>query len=159
MLIASSCFLLTVDEDSIDGIYKTIKDCAKISKCAGGIGVAFHKIRAKGSRIRGTNGISNGIVPMLKVFNETARYVDQCFTPETLIYTISGPKTIENISISDMVLTSNGNYHKVMLPVRHEYNGNMLNIKLVNTKIWKFLLVSLEKPIRRIKFFISFPNL
>ena len=74
---ASSCFLLTVDEDSIDGIYKTIKDCAKISKCAGGIGVAFHKIRAKGSRIRGTNGISNGIVPMLKVFNETARYVDQ----------------------------------------------------------------------------------
>ena len=74
---ASSCFLLTVDEDSIDGIYKTIKDCAKISKCAGGIGVAFHKIRGKGSRIRGTNGISNGIVPMLKVFNETARYVDQ----------------------------------------------------------------------------------
>ena len=131
---ASSCFLLTVDEDSIDGIYKTIKDCAKISKCAGGIGVAFHKIRAKGSRIRGTNGISNGIVPMLKVFNETARYVDQCFTPETLIYTLNGPKKIENIGISDMVLTSNGTYHKVMLPVRHEYNGKMLNIKLINTK-------------------------
>ena len=135
---ASSCFLLTVDEDSIDGIYKTIKDCAKISKCAGGIGVAFHKIRAKGSRIRGTNGISNGIVPMLKVFNETARYVDQCFTPGTVIYTLNGPKNIENVSISDMVLTSNGEYHKVMLPVRHEYDsssqGNMLNIKLVNLK-------------------------
>ena len=134
---ASSCFLLTVDEDSIDGIYKTIKDCAKISKCAGGIGVAFHKIRAKGSRIRGTNGISNGIVPMLKVFNETARYVDQCFVPGTVIYTLNGPKNIENVSISDMVLTSNGEYHKVMLPVRHEYtedHGNMLNIKLINSK-------------------------
>ena len=131
---ASSCFLLTVDEDSIDGIYKTIKDCAKISKCAGGIGVAFHKIRAKGSRIRGTNGISNGIVPMLKVFNETARYVDQCFTPETIVYTLNGPKNIENIGITDMVLTSSGEYHKVKLPVRHEYNGEMLNIKLLNTK-------------------------
>ena len=136
---ASSCFLLTVDEDSIDGIYKTIKDCAKISKCAGGIGVAFHKIRAKGSRIRGTNGISNGIVPMLKVFNETARYVDQCFVPGTLVYTLNGPKKIENIGICDMVLTSSGEYHKVILPVRHEYDsssqGKMLNIKLVNTKL------------------------
>ncbi len=132
---ASSCFLLTVDEDSIDGIYKTIKDCAKISKCAGGIGVAFHKIRAKGSNIRGTNGISNGIVPMLKVFNETARYVDQCFTPDTIVYTLNGPKKIENISITDMVLTSSGEYHKVKLPVRHEYNGEMLKIKLLNTKI------------------------
>jgi ribonucleoside-diphosphate reductase alpha chain len=74
---ASSCFLLTVDDDSIGGIYKTLGDCAQISKNAGGIGIAFHKIRAKGTKIRGTNGISNGIVPMLKVFNETARYVDQ----------------------------------------------------------------------------------
>ena len=127
---ASSCFLLTVDEDSIDGIYKTIKDCAKISKCAGGIGVAFHKIRGKGSRIRGTNGISNGIVPMLKVFNETARYVDQCFTPETLIYTLNGPKAIEDIAIGEKVLTSNGSYATVNLPVRHEYNGEMLEIQI-----------------------------
>jgi len=131
---ASSCFLLTVDEDSIDGIYKTIKDCAKISKCAGGIGVAFHKIRAKGSRIRGTNGISNGIVPMLKVFNETARYVDQCFTPDTIIYTLNGPKAIEDIGIGEKVLTSNGTFENVNLPVRHEYNGEMLTIKLFNKK-------------------------
>jgi len=129
---ASSCFLLTVDEDSIDGIYKTIKDCAKISKCAGGIGVAFHKIRAKGSRIRGTNGISNGIVPMLKVFNETARYVDQCFTPETIVYTLNGPKTIEDISIGEKVLTSNGSYENVNLPVRHEYNDEILEIQIKN---------------------------
>ena len=73
----SSCFLLDIDDDSIPGIYKTLSDCAVISQNAGGIGVNIHKIRAKGSYIKGTNGSSNGIVPMLKVFNETARYVDQ----------------------------------------------------------------------------------
>ena len=73
----SSCFLLDIDDDSIPGIYKTISDCALISQSAGGIGINIHKIRAKGSYIKGTNGYSNGIIPMLKVFNETARYVDQ----------------------------------------------------------------------------------
>jgi len=73
----SSCFLLTMAEDSIEGIYNTITQCAKISKNAGGIGVAVSNIRATGSYIRGTNGTSNGITPMLRVFNNTARYVDQ----------------------------------------------------------------------------------
>ena len=73
----SSCFLLAMKEDSIDGIYSTLRDCAMISKWAGGIGLHIHNIRAKNSMIRGTNGISNGIVPMLRVFNNTARYVDQ----------------------------------------------------------------------------------
>lgn len=73
----SSCFLLTVKEDSIDGIYDTLKSCAKISQSAGGIGLSIHNIRATGSYIRGTNGTSNGIIPMLRVFNDTARYVDQ----------------------------------------------------------------------------------
>jgi ribonucleoside-diphosphate reductase alpha chain len=73
----SSCFLLTVKEDSIDGIYDTLKQTAKISQSAGGIGLAIHDIRATGSYIGGTNGTSNGIVPMLRVFNDTARYVDQ----------------------------------------------------------------------------------
>lgn len=73
----SSCFLVDVDDDSIPGIYKTLADCAVISQNAGGIGINIHKIRSKGSYIKGTNGTSNGIVPMLKVFNETARYVDQ----------------------------------------------------------------------------------
>jgi ribonucleoside-diphosphate reductase alpha subunit len=73
----SSCFLLTMKEDSIDGIYETLKSCAKISQSAGGIGLAMHDIRAKGSYIKGTNGTSNGIIPMLRVFNDTARYVDQ----------------------------------------------------------------------------------
>jgi len=73
----SSCFLLTMKEDSIDGIYDTLKSCAQISQSAGGIGLSLHDIRATGSYIKGTNGTSNGIVPMLRVFNDTARYVDQ----------------------------------------------------------------------------------
>ena len=73
----SSCFLLTMKEDSISGIYDTLKQCAKISQNAGGIGLAIHDIRSTGSYIKGTNGTSNGIVPMLRVFNDTARYVDQ----------------------------------------------------------------------------------
>ena len=73
----SSCFLLTMQDDSLDGIYDTLKQCAMISKSAGGIGLSIHHIRSKGSYIKGTNGASNGIVPMLRVFNDTARYVDQ----------------------------------------------------------------------------------
>ncbi|KAK6125742.1 hypothetical protein DH2020_040516 [Rehmannia glutinosa] len=73
----SSCFLICMKDDSIEGIYDTLKECAVISKSAGGIGVSVHNIRATGSYIRGTNGTSNGIVPMLRVFNDTARYVDQ----------------------------------------------------------------------------------
>ncbi len=73
----SSCFLLSMTEDSIPGIFETLSRCAKISQSAGGIGVSIHNIRAKGSYIRGTGGASNGIVPMLRVFNDTARYVDQ----------------------------------------------------------------------------------
>jgi len=73
----SSCFLLTMKDDSIDGIYDTLKQTAKISQSAGGIGLSVHNVRATGSYIRGTNGTSNGIVPMLRVFNDTARYVDQ----------------------------------------------------------------------------------
>lgn len=73
----SSCFLLDINADSISGIYKTLTDCATISQSAGGIGLSIHKIRATGSYINGTNGISNGILPMLRVFDATARYVDQ----------------------------------------------------------------------------------
>jgi ribonucleoside-diphosphate reductase alpha chain len=73
----SSCFLLDMKDDSIDGIYSTLRDCANISKHAGGIGLAIHKVRAQGSYIAGTNGYSNGIVPMLRVFNDSSRYVDQ----------------------------------------------------------------------------------
>ena len=73
----SSCYLIAMEEDSIDGIFNTLKDCAHISKWAGGVGLHIHNIRSKGTHILGTNGTSNGLVPMLRVFNNTARYVDQ----------------------------------------------------------------------------------
>jgi len=73
----SSCFLLQMADDSIDGIYDTLKQTAKISQSAGGIGLSIHNVRATGSYIRGTNGTSNGLIPLLRVFNDTARYVDQ----------------------------------------------------------------------------------
>ena len=73
----SSCYLIAMEDDSIDGIFSTLKDCAHISKWAGGVGLHIHNIRAKGTHIQGTNGTSNGLVPMLRVFNNTARYVDQ----------------------------------------------------------------------------------
>ena len=93
----SSCFLNAMESDSIDGIYNTLKECALISKHAGGIGLHIHNVRATGSHIRGTNGTSNGIVPMLRVFNNTAKYVDQCLTPETIILSSNGPMRIDQI--------------------------------------------------------------
>ena len=104
----SSCFLLDIDDDSIPGIYKTLSDCAKISQSAGGIGINIHKIRAKGSYIKGTNGHSNGIIPMLRVFNETARYVDQCFVPETPVLIEGGSVPISEIKSGDKILTTSG---------------------------------------------------
>uniref|UniRef100_A0A6C0BJ28 ribonucleoside-diphosphate reductase n=1 Tax=viral metagenome TaxID=1070528 RepID=A0A6C0BJ28_9ZZZZ len=128
----SSCYLLAMHDDSIAGIYKTLGDCAAISKYAGGIGIHMHNVRARGSLIRGTNGTSNGLTPMLRVFNNTARYVDQCFTPDTLVYTLAGAKAIEDVSVTDRVLTSTGAYEAVKVPVRHEYNGQMLEIQVKN---------------------------
>ncbi|QBZ81630.1 Ribonucleoside--diphosphate reductase incomplete domain containing protein [Pandoravirus celtis] len=91
----SSCFLLDMKADSIEGIYDTLKQCALISKAAGGIGFAAHKVRAAGAYVAGTNGQSNGLVPMLRVFNDTARYVDQCFSGDTLVLTAErGPVPI-----------------------------------------------------------------
>jgi ribonucleotide reductase alpha subunit len=100
----SSCFLLSMESDSIDGIYNTLKDCANISKWAGGIGLHIHNIRAQGSHIRGTNGSSNGIVPMLRVFNNTAKYVDQCVTGDTLILTEHGYRPIRDLQKGDIVI-------------------------------------------------------
>lgn len=116
----SSCFLLTMKDDSIEGIYDTLKTCALISKNAGGIGVSVHNIRASKSYIRGTNGESNGLVPMLRVFNDTARYVDQCFKGDTLVHTIIGPKKIENVKVGDHLLTHKGWFKSVEKVLKYE---------------------------------------
>ena len=126
----SSCFLVAMKEDSIDGIFDTLKQCAQISKYAGGIGLHIHNIRAQGTAIAGTQGTSNGLVPMLRVFNNTARYVDQCFLPGTLVYTNDGPRNIEDIGVGDKVLTSTGSFETVNRPLRHEYSGPVIKLNI-----------------------------
>lgn len=125
----SSCFLIAMEEDSIEGIFNTLKDCALISKWAGGIGLHIHNIRASNSHIRGTNGSSNGIVPMLRVFNNTAKYVDQCLDPETIVYTKRGPVKIKNIIIGDEVITDDGNCYNIRKVLDYpEYKGDLHTI-------------------------------
>jgi ribonucleotide reductase alpha subunit len=122
----SSCYLLGMENDSIDGIYQTLHDCGKISKWAGGIGLHIHNVRGTGSHIRGTNGTSNGIVPMLRVFNMTARYVDQCFDPETMIATPNGYERIGNISIGDSITNGAGMADTVAEVHCASYTGDMI---------------------------------
>ena len=110
----SSCFLLDVENDSIEGIFNTLKESAQISKNAGGIGISFTKVRSKGTYIAGTNGTSNGIIPFLKIYNETARAVDQCFTPDSKVITDNGLVNINEINEGDSVLTSDGKFNKVI---------------------------------------------
>jgi ribonucleotide reductase alpha subunit len=130
----SSCFLLAMNEDSIGGIYDTQKNCALISKWAGGIGLHIHNIRAKGSMIRGTNGISNGIVPMLRVFNNTARYVDQCVLPETIIYSTKGPIKMEDVVVGETeIYNLNGEIEVVENVLEHSYDGKMFSINTTHS--------------------------
>jgi len=135
----SSCFLLSMENDSIEGIYNTLKDCALISKHAGGIGLHIHNIRGTGSHIRGTNGTSNGIVPMLKVFNHTAKYVDQCLHPDTIIYTDEGPIPIKDcISGKTRVFNKTGKMETIETVLEHFYEGPMFTIQNTfnNTKLY-----------------------
>jgi ribonucleotide reductase alpha subunit len=126
----SSCYLLSMESDSIEGIYNTLKDCALISKWAGGIGLHIHNVRASGSHIRGTNGASNGIVPMLRVFNNTAKYVDQCVKPNTIIYTKDGPIAIEDCIADDTEVENRaGEFEYIKKVLEHPYDGPMYEIK------------------------------
>ena len=129
----SSCFLIAMENDSVDGIYNTLKECANISKWAGGIGLHIHNIRATGSHIRGTNGTSNGIVPMLKVFDKTARYVDQCITPETYIYTTRGSIQIQHITNNDYIFNSTGDIEQIGNILEHPYNGEIYTIETMHS--------------------------
>ena len=130
----SSCFLIAMEKDSIEGIYNTLKDCALISKWAGGIGLHIHNIRATNSHIRGTNGTSNGIVPMLRVFNNTAKYVDQCLDPETYIYTTQGPIEIQNCSYGEtQVFNLTGGIETIENVLEHPYDGEIYSIETMHS--------------------------
>lgn len=132
-----SCFLLGTD-DSVAGIYKNVSDCAQISKWAGGLGVHINNIRGKNARIHSSNGYSNGIIPMLRVYNETAKYINQCFAPETNIQVFTNiTKPISQIEIGDLVMTNDGTYKRVLNVIRNTINkeiyhlSNILKKKLV----------------------------
>ena len=130
----SSCYLIAMENDSIEGIYNTLKDCALISKWAGGIGLHIHNVRASGSHIRGTNGSSNGIVPMLKVFNNTAKYVDQCILPETIIYTTQGPKQIQHCVMNETeIYNLKGETEVIQNVLEHPYEGEVLEIETMHS--------------------------
>jgi len=164
----SSCFLLGID-DSIKDIYKTLTDCALISQYGGGIGVHAHSIRAAGSLIRGTGGTSNGILPMLRVFNNTARYVDQCFDGKTWIHTSKGLKQIATIEAGDEVLTSGTEeitdvdgkhavgprtprFCKVQRRVEHSYDGPILHVSVThNEGILSITTVTPSHPVLAVK--------
>jgi len=142
----SSCYLLSMESDSIDGIYNTLKDCANISKWAGGIGLHIHNIRASGSHIRGTNGSSNGIVPMLRVFNHTAKYVDQCVHPETIIYTTKGPIQIQHCVMGETeVINLLGKEEVIQNVLEHNYHGEALEIE--STHSLTRMIITPEHPI------------
>lgn len=125
----SSCFLIGMESDSIDGIFSTLKDCALISKYSGGIGLHIHDVRAKGSRIRGTNGQSDGIVPMMRVYNNTARYVNQCFTPDTMVFTLQGPKRMDEVVRGEQLVTIDGSFKSVNGIVKNIVDKEILEIK------------------------------
>lgn len=133
----SSCFLLGTD-DSLDCITKTWSDVAQISKWGGGIGLHVSNIRASESLIRGTNGPSSGIIPMLKVYNEIARYIDQCFIGDTKIFTEKGLIQIDSIVPKDKVYTIDGSLQEVCRVYCDKYDGKIIEIKLIGyTKIVK----------------------
>jgi ribonucleoside-diphosphate reductase alpha chain len=125
----SSCFLLGTS-DSLDGITKTWADVSKISKWGGGIGLHVSNIRAKDSLIRGTNGPCSGIIPMLKVYNEIARYIDQCFVGTTKIYTENGLVSIENIKPLQKVFTIDGTLQNIKRVYCDSYKGTILNFTI-----------------------------
>lgn len=143
----SSCYLISMESDSIEGIYNTLKDCAMISKWAGGIGMHIHNVRASGSHIRGTNGNSNGIVPMLRVFNNTAKYVDQCVHPMTFIYTTQGVIPIKNcVPGITHIFNAQGETEVIQNVLEHSYEGSMLEMYTMSNMIPP-LTITPEHPI------------
>lgn len=127
----SSCYLLPPPEDSMEGITNSWRSEAMISKWAGGIGSIVYSLRPQGSYIAGTNGKSNGIVPNLKVHNDIAVYVDQCFAAQTTVYTRDGPIDASDVAVGTSILTHDGTYHEVTAVREYDYNYENHNALMV----------------------------
>jgi ribonucleoside-diphosphate reductase alpha chain len=124
----SSCYLLDSPEDDLSAIYEKYKDIALLSKFSGGIGVAYSRVRSRGSLIKGTNGYSNGIVPWLKTLDSSVNSVNQCFAPETTIFTSSGSKKIQDVKVGELVLGATGEFRKVTSVLRYPQKEAMVEI-------------------------------
>src|SRR6266498_2130900 len=154
----SSCYLTTVSDD-LDGIYEAIKENALLSKFAGGLGNDWTNVRAMGSHIKGTNGKSQGVVPFLKVVNDTAVAVNQCFAPETPVYTARGVQPIREVRVGDLVLGKSGTYREVLGKLVYNQRGPMLEIDIKHAletlevtdghPFWAIRGVPLEQAIER----------
>jgi ribonucleoside-diphosphate reductase alpha chain len=125
----SSCYLSTVSDD-LNGIYEAIKENALLAKYAGGLGNDWTPVRALGSHIKGTNGKSQGVVPFLKVVNDTAVAVNQCFAPETIVYTADGAKPIRDVKEGDLVLGASGQYREVTDKLTYNQQDPMLALDI-----------------------------
>src|SRR5213080_3532464 len=125
----SSCYLSTVADD-LDGIYEAIKENALLSKFAGGLGNDWTNVRALGSHIKGTNGKSQGVVPFLKVVNDTAVAVNQCFAPDTPVYTARGVQPIREVRVGDLVLGKSGTYREVLERMVYNQRDPMLAVEV-----------------------------
>src|SRR6266851_1607779 len=125
----SSCYLTTVSDD-LDGIYEAIKENALLAKYAGGLGNDWTPVRALGSHIKGTNGKSQGVVPFLKVVSDTAVAVNQCFAPETGVYTAEGVKAIKDVKPGELVLGKSGTYREVTQRLAYNQTAAMVSIKV-----------------------------
>ena len=125
----SSCFLTTVSDD-LDGIYSAIRDNALLSKWAGGLGNDWTPVRALGSYIKGTNGKSQGVVPFLKVVNDTAVAVNQCFAPDTRVHTADGIKAMRDVTTDDLVLGQRGKYRQVLDTMTYNQTDPMVEVRV-----------------------------
>jgi ribonucleotide reductase alpha subunit len=128
----SSCFLLNTT-DSLDKIMKTLGDCAQISKYAGGIGVNIGDIRGKNSVIKGTGGKTDGIIKLLRIFNDLGRYANQCFTPDTWVYSKEGPKQMGDITAGDYLVTIDGSFKKVNEVIENKVSKEILEVRATNS--------------------------
>ena len=154
----SSCFLTTVSDD-LDGIYSAIRDNALLSKWAGGLGNDWTPVRALGSYIKGTNGKSQGVVPFLKVVNDTAVAVNQCFAPETRVHTADGIKAMRDVTTDDLVLGQRGNYRQVLDTMTYNQTDAMVEIRVKHSvgslkvtaghPFWAIRNVPMEQPVGR----------
>jgi ribonucleoside-diphosphate reductase alpha subunit len=149
----SSCYLIMLFADSLEGIAKLFNACMHIQKWAGGIGSHCHNLRAAGTYIRGTNGTSNGLGPYARVLDAISVYIDQCFDPKTIMYTKDGIKTAEQVSVGDKMMTNDGTFQKVTRVMRHNFASDetVLAHNIVIMHALESVLVTGKHPVYALK--------